>query len=205
MCTGSSDGRHAAAPRAVDGQRRDDVLQLAHVAGPVVARERADDVVAERRARSRRAPQASAQNRSASHGTSSGRSRSGGMRDADHVEPEAQVGAEAAGRDLLVERPVGRGDDRASTLRGRFSPTRRISPSCSTRSSFACARGVSSPASSRKIVPWSASSKRPGRSVDGAGERAPRVPEELRFEQVVGERGAVHRAEASRAPAALRA
>jgi glutaredoxin len=40
-------------------------------------------------------------------------------------------------------------------------PTRSISFSCSTRSSFTCRSSDSSPTSSRKIVPWCASSKRP--------------------------------------------
>ena len=44
-----------------------------------------------------------------------------------------------------------------------FSPTFRISPSCSVRSSFACARGDSSPTSSRKTVPPEEASSRPRR------------------------------------------
>ena len=51
-----------------------------------------------------------------------------------------------------------------STFRGWVSPTRIISRSWRTRSSLSCRAGVVSPISSRKIVPFSASSNRPGRS-----------------------------------------
>ena len=63
---------------------------------------------------------------------------------------------------------------RVSTRRGWFSPTRRISPSWIARSSLACARGESSPTSSRNSVPPSASSNRPGRS-DAAPVKDPRA------------------------------
>ena len=52
---------------------------------------------------------------------------------------------------------------RRSSRRVTFSPTFRISPSCSVRSSFACARGDSSPTSSRKTVPPDEASSRPRR------------------------------------------
>ncbi len=52
---------------------------------------------------------------------------------------------------------------RTSTLRARSSPTGRTSPSCSTRSSLAWALGASSPTSSSRMVPPSASPNSPGR------------------------------------------
>jgi hypothetical protein len=52
---------------------------------------------------------------------------------------------------------------RTSTRSVRLPPTRSNSPSCSTRSSFACIAGDISPTSSRNSVPPSASSKRPSR------------------------------------------
>ena len=52
---------------------------------------------------------------------------------------------------------------RRSSRRVTFSPTFRISPSCSVRSSFACARGDNSPTSSRNTVPPDEASSRPRR------------------------------------------
>ncbi len=63
---------------------------------------------------------------------------------------------------------------RTSTLRAADSPTRRTSPSCSTRSSRSWVVGVISPTSSSKIVPPCASSKRPRRSAM-APVKAPRT------------------------------
>ena len=53
---------------------------------------------------------------------------------------------------------------RTSTVFVRDDPTRSNSPSCSTRRNFTWMSGARSPISSRKIVPPSASSKRPCRS-----------------------------------------
>ena len=80
---------------------------------------------------------------------------------------------------------------RTSTLRVRSAPTRSNSHSCSTRSSLACSSSGISPTSSRKSVPRSASSKRPARSLERAGERASHVAEELALEELFGDRGAV--------------
>ena len=54
---------------------------------------------------------------------------------------------------------------RTSTRRVFDEPTRSNSPACSTRRSFACWVSERFAISSRKSVPWSASSKRPARSV----------------------------------------
>ncbi len=70
-------------------------------------------------------------------------------------------------------------------------PSRRNLRSCSTRSSFTCTTGLISPISSRKIVPFSATSMSPFLLRIGAGERAAHVAEELRVEQRLGERAAV--------------
>ena len=64
---------------------------------------------------------------------------------------------------------------RTSTRRGRFSPTRRTSPSCSTRSSLACARGDSSPTSSRNSVPPIAPPRTARRARSTAPVNAPRA------------------------------
>ena len=77
-------------------------------------------------------------------------------------------------------------------------PTRSKRRSWSTRSSFACSSGLSSPISSRKNVPPSASSMRPRRRCRGAGERALLVAEQLALEQRLRQRGAVDRHERSR-------
>ena len=68
--------------------------------------------------------------------------------------------AQAAGRSVFVAERT-----RTFTLRGRDEPTRSISPDSNTRSSLACWRRGTLPISSRKIVPPSASSKRPILSV----------------------------------------
>ena len=59
-----------------------------------------------------------------------------------------------------------------------------------------------SPISSRKIVPPSASSKRPGLRRDGAGERALFVPEQLALDERRRQRRAVDAHERARVAAA---
>src|SRR4029450_8442044 len=105
----------------------------------------------------------------------------GGGGDDAHVHAPRQVLADAAQFALLDDaqhlwlRPP-RGSRlvaammRPSTRRGRFSPTRRSSPSWMTRSTLACARGDSSPISSRNNVPPCASSNTPGRAGRAPGE-----------------------------------
>ena len=63
---------------------------------------------------------------------------------------------------------------RTRTLRVTTSPTGLISPVCSTRRSLACISSGMSPTSSRKMVPPSARSKRPGLSAT-APVKAPRL------------------------------
>jgi hypothetical protein len=57
---------------------------------------------------------------------------------------------------------------RTSIAIARVPPTRRICRSCSARSSFAWSGSARWPISSRKSVPPSASSKRPGFDARGA-------------------------------------
>src|SRR5205823_101027 len=62
---------------------------------------------------------------------------------------------------------------RTSAVSVTVPPTRSYCRSCSTRSSFACRPGISSPISSRNSVPPAASSKRPRVSLS-APVKAPR-------------------------------
>ena len=67
---------------------------------------------------------------------------------------------------------------------------------------LACARGDSSPISSRNSVPPCASSNTPASLGNRAGERAARVSEQLGLDELVGQRRAVERAEGAVAPRA---
>ena len=80
---------------------------------------------------------------------------------------------------------------RTSTGRLFELPTGVTSPSCSTRSSFACMTTLMSPISSRKSVPPLAASKVPAPVGDGAGERPLHVAEHLALDQLGRHRGAV--------------
>ena len=71
---------------------------------------------------------------------------------------------------------------RTSTLIVRGAPSRSNSPVSRTRSSLACTSSGSSPISSRKSVPPSATSKRP-RFADGPGEGALLVAEQLALDE----------------------
>src|SRR5438128_1472886 len=73
-------------------------------------------------------------------------------------------------------------------------PTRLISCSCRTLSSFAWTHGLISPISSRKHVPALAVSQ-PALVDHRSGERALHVPEELGLEHALGERAAIDRYE----------
>ena len=115
-------------PSREDHGALDHVLELAHVAGPVVRDEPLERVVA-RRARTglaERVAEAAPRKWSTSSGMSSRRSRSGGTRTRHDVEPVEEVLAEAARGDLA---PRGRGRSRRSRARRRCrgfdSPTGR--------------------------------------------------------------------------------
>ena len=83
----------------------------------------------------------------------------------DCVETKKQVLAKLAGGARCLRSVLVAEITRTSTRRDREDPRRSISPDSSTRKSFACCRSGTFPISSRKIVPPSASSKRPMRSV----------------------------------------
>ena len=128
-------------------------------------------------------------------------------RDLDDVDPVVEVLAEQPLGDALL---AGRGGSptgcRTSTLTVVLVPSGSKVPSCSTRSSLACAgRGSSATSSRNRVPPWAAL-KRPSRSLDRAGEGAPLVAEQLGLDQRLGQRpavdhheGAVARARCARA------
>ena len=127
---------------------------------------------------------------------SSRRSRSGGMWIGKTRQPVVEVLAEAARLDLVLE--VAGWSPRRRARRpdsARLSPTGRISPSCSTRSSFACSAGVVSAISSRKSVPPSATSKSPLRSPTAPVKAPRRWPNSSLSRRPFGQRGAVDRDE----------
>ena len=82
---------------------------------------------------------------------------------------------------------------RMSACSSSSPPTRRKRRSWSTRSSLTCITGLISPISSRKMVPFSATSSSPFLFDVGARERAAHVAEQLRLEQRLGHGAAVER------------
>ena len=80
---------------------------------------------------------------------------------------------------------------RTSMRRGRVSPSGTTSPSCSTRSSFACIAGGISPISSSSTVPPAAASKRPRWSWIAPVKAPRRWPNSSLSSRVSGQRGAV--------------
>ena len=93
----------------------------------------------------------------------------------------------------LFEVLVGRGDHAHVHLdRPRRSRAARPRRSCSTRSTLACVFRLMSPISSRKIVPLVGLLELADLLLGGAGERALLVAEQLRLDQLVGNRRAVH-------------
>ena len=129
---------------------------------------------------------------STSVGRSSGRWRSGGRTMRTHGEPEVEIRAEAAGVDLGAQVAVGGGDDAdVDGLVRVAADAADLAASRARAAAWAGARAGSSPISSRKTVPPSASSKAPARRPHGAGERALLVAEQLALEEVGGDGAAV--------------
>ena len=95
---------------------------------------------------------------------SSRRSRSGGTRIGTTFEAEVEILAEAAALDLALEVAVGGGDDAHVDVDARRSPPTRSQPRAprARAGAWPAASSGSSPISSRKSVPPSASSKQPG-------------------------------------------
>ena len=122
-----------------------------------------------------------------------GRSRSGGIADLDRVEPEEQVLAEAAGRDLLrAGRRWWRRGCARPTRRVREEPTRSNSPVSSTRSSLACRLE----GHVRDLVEEERAAVGQLEAADavglGVGEGALHVAEQLALEDALGQPARVH-------------
>ena len=113
----------------------------------------------------------------------------------NHVEPEAQVGPEPPGRDLLFEAAVGRGDD------PHVDAARQVLADAPHLAVLQHAQQLGLRA--RRQLPDFVEEQRaairlleqPGPLGRRAGERAARVAEQLRLDQLVGQRRAVDRAE----------
>ncbi len=95
----------------------------------------------------------------------------------DDREPEPEVVAKAPRAAASASGWLVAAITRASTARGVFSPSRRISRSCSTRSSFACARGDSSLDLVQKERALVRVLEQARAGANRAGERAPGVAE----------------------------
>ena len=122
----------------------------------------------------------------------------------EDVQAVVQVLAELSLATAFAQIAIGGGDDADVDLDRALPPTRSNSRSWSTRSSFTCTSSGISPISSRKIVPPSASSKRPMRRSNRAGERALLVAEQLALDQAGRQGGAVDLDERLVAPRAGR-
>ncbi len=90
----------------------------------------------------------------------------------DAVQPEVEVLAEGAARDLRLEIAAGRRHEAEVELAGVRPAMRSTFRSSRTRSSFAWKARGSSPISSRNSVPPWAARRRPGRGMAGAREGA---------------------------------
>ena len=128
-----------------------------------------------------------------SSGMSSARLAQRRDRDGEDVQAVEEVGAEAALPHLALEVAVGGGDeahvDARPSSRSRAARTRR---SAARAAAWPARSSGSSPISSRKIVPPSATSKRPRVRGDRAGEGALLVAEQLALDERGGQGGAVH-------------
>ena len=120
--------------------------------------------------------------------------------DAHDVETEAEIGAEPVRRDLFVE-PAIRGRDDAGVDAARHVladaphfPILQHAKQLGLRARRQLAHFVEEDRAAIGFL------EEPRALADRAGERAARVAEELRLEQVVGERRAVDRAQAAVAP-----
>ena len=86
------------------------------------------------------------------------------QKNGDHVDAIQQVLAEQPVANPFLQQFIGGATTRTSTATSRLAPRRENVPSCNTCSSLACNMGCISAISSRKIVPWFASSNLPGLS-----------------------------------------
>ena len=107
---------------------------------------------------------------------------------------EEEVFAEIPGGDLLFEVAVRGGDDpQGRPWSGRVSPILMNSPHSSTRSSLACSSTGISPISSRKSVPWSATSNFPARSARASVKAPLTWPNSSLLEERFGYGSHIHR------------
>ena len=117
-------------------------------------------------------------------------------RDRKHRQPEIEVLAELARRHRLPQHAVRRRDDAdVDRESSALPPSRSMRLVSIARSIFACSASGISPISSRKMVPRCAISNLPILRCVRAGEGAALVAEQLRLEQVLGNRRAVDRDE----------
>ena len=115
--------------------------------------------------------------------------------DLDDVDAEVEILAEAPFLDGRLQVAVRGGKSRTSKATSCSPPTGRTLLSSSARSSFGCMASGMSPISSSSSVPPSACTKRPCAVVAGVGESALDMPEQLAFQERIGQRGAVDRHE----------
>ena len=126
-----------------------------------------------------------------SAGMSSRRSRSGGTRIGIDAQAEVEVLAERALLDLLLEVLVRRGDHADVHLDRSRRPRRSTSPSWSTRSTLACVFGAHVADLVEEDRAAVGLLELADLLLGRAGERALLVAEQLRFDQLLGNRGAV--------------
>ena len=177
-----------------DERPLDDVLELADVARPGVARQSAATAAGVEPAHRLAGAggvllhEVLGQERD----VAAARSRSGGSTDREDVQSVVEVLAEASRRAICRSRSRWVAETtRTSTLTVSVPPTRSNSRSCRTRSSLTWTSSGRSPTSSRNSVPPSASSNRPSRRAIAPGEGPLLVAEQLGLEHARRQRRAV--------------
>ena len=161
---GASASSSAHADRVARCQRGEapaQVLELAHVAGPVVRAQPFQRGLGEALGRCTELVRGMARNRSASCGTSSRRSRSGGRCSRTTSRRCSRSARKRPSATSCSSAWWVAATTRTSTRINSRPPTRKNSPSASTRSRRVCSGSGMSPISSRNSVPPSACSKRP--------------------------------------------
>ncbi len=119
---------------------------------------------------------------------------------ADDIETEPQVGAKPVGRHFLVEPAVGRGDDAGVDAAGHVLAHAADLAVLQHAQQLGLRAGGQLADFIEKDRAAIGLFEQPRALADSAGEGPARVAEELGLEQIVGERGAVDRAEPAVAP-----
>ena len=189
----SPDGRQLEmidSDRVAAGERggdREHVLELAHVARPGLREQARPRLAGQPR---RRAQGAEGIDQRSAARRRRGRAAAASRRSRRANESKDRAGSSPARPSRERSRWVA-ASTRTSTRRAALSPSRRISPSCSTRSSMPCAE-------QRKIADLVEEDRaavsgfeHPFALAVGAGERAAHMAEEIGEEQGLGEGGAV--------------